>query len=442
MQTSTTRPHRGKSAPGRRVSRRAAAVLAAVSVAAFAGACGSGSDASSSGRPTITYAWWGDSSRAQLTEAAVKLFEKRHPDVTVKTQYSPFGDYEKKLATQTAGGSAPDLMTVDRGFQNEYAQRGVFLDLGKYSPSTLNLTGFDAKFGDSGKTGGTLFAVPMAQNTQAIVVDVTRLQSLGVPLPKPGWTWTDLQGWAKTVSTKSHGKIYGFVDPGTLWPAFTSWLIQRGKSLYSGGKLGFTKGDLAGFWNYTTQLRKSGAATNAQLTATVDGLPTDEPLLKGSAAAEWDYDSLFTMYASATKDKLELVSLPTVDGKTGMFAGPSMMLAVSAHSQYPKQAVQLMNFLVNDPAAAKELGTSRGMFPNLKVRKTLATGATGATKVDYAFEAANQPNFAPTPPAPLKGDSELLTLMQRTYQQVAFGQLSVDAAAAQFMSQAQQTVAQ
>lgn len=428
--------------PVRRPFRRSAAALAAVSAMVLAGACSSGSGGSSSGKPTITYAWWGDSSRAQVTQAAVKLFEKQHPDITVKTQYSPFGDYEKKLATQTAGGSAPDLMTVDRGFQNEYAQRGVFLDLGKYTPATLNLGGMDSKFAASGKTGGTLYTVPMAQNTQAIVVDVTRLHALGAPLPKPGWTWADLQTWAKAVSARSGGKVYGFVDPGTLWPAFTSWLVQRGKSLYSGGKLGFTKADLAAFWNYTTALRKSGAATNAQLTATVDGLPTDEPLLKGSAVAEWDYDSLFTMYASATKDKLELVNLPTVDGRTGMFAGPSMMLAVSSHSQYPKQAVQLMNFLVNDPAAAKLLGTSRGMFPNLKVRKTLAAAATGATKIDYAFEAANQPTFAATPPAPLKGDSELLTLMQRTYQQVAFGQVGVEAAAAQFMSQAQQTVGQ
>ena len=71
---------------------------------------------------------------------------------------------------------------------------------------------------------------------------------------------------------------------GTEWPAFESWLIQRGKSLYSGGKVAFTANDVEQFWNFTTAMRKSRAATSAQVTATVDGIPSDEPLLKHAAA--------------------------------------------------------------------------------------------------------------------------------------------------------------
>lgn len=391
---------------------------------------------------TITFSWWGDASRAAGTQAAVKLFEQKHTGIKVQTWYSPFGDYEKKIATLTAGGSTPDLMTVDVGFVNEYAQRGLFADLGKFMPAALSLTGLDSKLTGAGKTNGTQYAVPMAQNTQAIVVDLTRLNEIGVPAPKPGWTWDDLKTWAQQITTKSNGKYYGFVDPGTLWPAFNSWSIQHGKYLYKDGKINFTSADLQSFWNMTTDLRTSKAATDAQLTATVDGLPTDEPLLKGRAVAEWDYDSLFTMYASGTKDQLALVPLPTVDGKSGMFGQPSMYLAVSSKSSHQQQAAELLNFLVNDPDAAKALGNSRGLFPNLDVRKTMAGQATGPIKTIYDYEAAAQSGFVAAPPPPPKGDNQLLTMMQRVYQQVAFGQLSVSQGADQFITQAKQIIGQ
>lgn len=422
--------------------RSALILLVTAGLAVTAAACGSSSGSSSNGKVTITYAWWGDAARAQVTIAAIKLFEQQHPDITVKTEYSPFGDYEQKINTQAAGGNMPDVVTVDRGVQNEYAQRGLLLNLDQYVPGTLQLSGLAPSLVASGKANGHQYLVPNAQNTQAFVVDVTKVKALGLPLPNPGWTWPDLASWAKQISAKSGGKYYGVVDPGTLWGAFNSWEIQHGKSLYENGKIAFTAADLTGFWDYTTSLRTSGAATNAQLTATVDGLPNDEPVCKGHAAAEWDYDSLFTMYGSCTSDQLELVSLPTVNGQTGMFGQPSMMLAVAANSPHPKQAVELVNFLVNNAGAAKALGTSRGLFPNLSVRRQLADGATGAIKEVYRYEAASQGSFSPTPPAPPKGDSQLLTMMIRTYQQVAFGQLTPAKAAAQFLSQARGIIGQ
>jgi multiple sugar transport system substrate-binding protein len=410
---------------------------------ALTAACGSGSSgASSNGKATITFAWWGNASRAKATVAALKLFEKAHSNITVDTEYTPFGSYEQKISTQAAGGDLPDLITIDRGVQNEYAQRGMLLDLTPYVGKSLQLSTLNSAFVASGQTGGKQYAVPMAQNSQAIVVDQTRVQSLGLPMPQAGWTWNQWQSWAQQVTTKSHGKYYGLVDPGTLWPGFQSWEIQHGTTLYSNGKIHFSVADLTAWWTMCTQLRTSDAATNAQLTATVDGLPDDEPLLKGRAVAEWDYDSLFTMYTAGTTDKLTLVSLPTVNGKTGMFAQPSMMLGVSANSPHAAQAVELLDFLINSPVAATTLGTSRGLFPNLRVRQSMASGATGTVQTVYSYESANADNLAPTPPAPPKGDGQLLTLMQTMYQKVAFGQLTPAAAAQQFYSQAQGIIGQ
>ena len=417
---------------------RIGAVGAAVALMLVATACGGSSGSTSSnGKVTVSFAWWGDATRAKVTQAAIDQFEQKNPNIKVTTEYAPFGSYSSKITTQIAGGNAPDLLQIDRGFQNEYAGRGVLANLSNQS-SVLNLSGLDPNLVASGKVSGQVVAVPFGQTTSTLVVDMTKLASLGLKPPKAGGTWDDLKVWAQLVHDKSGGKTAGIADPGSSWGAFEAWQFQRGKEQYtSAGKIAFTASDLEDFWNFTSDLRKSGAATPANVTATITGTPADEPLAKGLAAAEWDFDSVFGSHVAATTHQLALFPLPTFSGQTGMYARPSMLLSVSSKSPHQKQATQLLNFLVNDPAAAKALGTGRGLFPNLSVRESLAKSATGKTKQVYDYEASQQSTFRPTPPAPPKGDSELLTLMQRVYQAIAFGQESVNAGAASFMSQAQ-----
>lgn len=428
---------RSRPTTARRRPLQVIAVAAAVVASLLLTACGGGSGGSG-GKVKLSFSWWGDATRAKATQDAVAAFEKANPTITVSTQYATFGPYNQKLATQIAGGGAPDLMQIDWGNQSQYAQSNTLLDLAT-GPGATDITGLDPKFAGSGKDGAEQVAIPFGQTTQSIVVDVTELEALGVAVPKAGWTWDDVAAYGAEVRAKSKGKLYGIADPGTTWAAFQSWLLQNGKQLYTPeGRLGFAKDDLTAFWTYCDSLRKSGAATAANLTATLINGPAEDPLAKGTAAAEWDYDSIFASHAAATKDKLALVPLPTVGGQTGMYAKPSMLLSVYARSKHPKEAAELLSFLINDPAAAKALGTSRGLFPNLAVRKTLTAGATGNDKTVADFEAANASQLAPTPTAPPKGDGQLITLMQRIYGGVSFGQQSPSAGAGSFMQQAEQ----
>lgn len=422
---------------------RTLAVATTVVCSLTLAACGSGSDSSSGGgKVKLSFSWWGDASRAKATEAAVAAFEKAHPNITVSTQYANFASYNQKLATQIAGGGASDLIQIDWGNQSQYARSRTLLDLST-GPGKVDLSGLDPKFAGSGKDGAKQVAVPFGQATQSFVVDTTKLQSLGVPVPQAGWTWDDLKTYAQAVHDKSGGKVAGISDPGTTWAAFQSWLLQRGKQLYTGdGKLGFTKDDLADFWNFCTDLRKSGAATPANQTATLVSGPAEDPLAKGTAAAEWDYDSIYASHAAATKDTLALVPLPSEGGQTGMYAKPSMLLSVYARSKHPKEAAELLSFLVNDPKAAAALGTSRGLFPNLAVRKQQAASAAGADRTVSDFEAASASQLAATPAAPPKGDGQLITLMQRIYGAVSFGQQSPEDAAGSFIQQANQILGQ
>ncbi len=422
--------------------RRTAAGLLAATVAAVLAisGCSSSSGKSSNGKVTIAFSWWGDASRAKVTQDAVNLFEQKHPNIKVTTQYAAFASYFQKLATQTAGGNAPDLFQIDRGYVSEYGQRGVLADISKYS---LDLSKWDKDFATSAKINGKLVAVPFAQNSPMIVVDQTQAQKYGVAMPKTDWSWNDLQDWSQQIYEKSNHKVHGFADPGSTYPAFESWLVQNGKHLYDDqGKLGYGQGDVENFWNFCDQLRRSGAATTAQQTSTITGSPADEPLPHGLAAAEWDYDSIYTMYVAATKDKLVMYPLPQVNGNTGMLPKPAQMLSVSSRSKHPKEAVELMDFLLNNVDAAKALGTSRGLPPNLDIRNQIAAANSGDATVSAVFnyEKTYKDKLNPASVTPPKGDSQVLTLMQREYQSVAFGRESVSTGAKNFISQVKQIV--
>jgi multiple sugar transport system substrate-binding protein len=419
-----------------------AAALATVLLASLGlTACGGSSGESSDGTVNLSFSWWGDATRAKSTEAAIALFEKANPKIKVSTTYAEFGPYNQKLATQMAGGGAPDLIQIDWGNQSQYAQSNTLMDLSS-GPAKVDFSGLDPKFASSGTSGGKQVALPFGQTAQSIVVDVTKLKQLGVPVPEAGWTWDDVAAFGKEVHDRSNGKVSGITDPGVTWAAFQSWLDQRGVSLYTkDGKLGFTQAQLESFWNFCDMMRKSGAATPANQTTTFSDGPGDDPLAKGTTAAEWDYDSIYASHAAATKDQLALLPLPSVNGKTGMYAKPSMLLSVYAGSKHPQQAAKLLNFLINDPQAAKALGTSRGLFPNVKARQAQTADATGGDKVVSDFEAASESGLSPTPQAPPKGDGQLITLMQREYGSISFGQESVAAGAKDFMAQAQQALA-
>jgi multiple sugar transport system substrate-binding protein len=125
------------------------------------------------------------------------------------------------------------------------------------------------------------------------------------------------------------------------------------------------------------------------------------------------------------------------NGDTGQYRRPSMFLAVSARSPQQEAAAKLVDFLVNDPEVGKIVGTDRGLAPNLKVRAQLAAGATGNDKTLYDYEAALEPKLGSAPPVPPKGAGAIQKLLQRTYEEVAFGRMSLDDAVNRFMTEAQ-----
>jgi multiple sugar transport system substrate-binding protein len=418
-------------------------VVASLAVAALLGgtlaACGDDTGADS-GAVTLRFSWWGSDTRAELTTKAIKEFEASHPTIKVQTDYAAYAPYWQKVATETAGGNAPDVLQMDYRYLSEYGRRNALLDLSAQS-AVLPLTDLEPAIAKTGLIDGKTVAVPFGQNTVAIAVDKTALKTLGLDAPKAGGTWAEFGTWAKGVHDKSGGKVYGVSDMGYAEDIFEVWLRQNGKTLYTAdGKLGFTEADLTAFWTLWQGMVKSGAATPADISNQYDGTTAKSALVQGKSAAEFVFDNTLGGTQTAMKNELALVGFPTDGANAGMYYKPTMLLSAGAKSEHPKEAAELINFLINDMGAGKILGVDRGLPANTKVRTGVVPTLTGVSQVVVTYEDAVKKTLSETPAAPPKGDGEVKNLFQTAYQGVTSGKTPIPAAVTAFMQQAQQAI--
>ena len=414
---------------------RSWALLATLALSALLTACGGSGSASVDGKATLRYTWWGNPDRAARTEKAVALFEKEHPEIDVQTSFAGYDAYKQKLATQAAGGDAPDVMQLDYRQIDQYASGGVLLDLGGQSKS-LRTDEIDAGLLATGKLDGTQYAIPMARGTETVVYDAEEWKASGVALPREGWTWDEWADSMRELKRKT-GKA-GSVDPGQSEDAFEVWLRGQGKSLYPrGGGLGFTADDLTRWWTFADGLRREGAVSAAEQTTQLDGSVENTPLGRAKAVSDLNWDAPSSGFLALVGDSVKLAPMPSgKDGTPGQYFKPSMFVGAAATTAHPEESARLIDFLINDPEAAKILGASRGIPVNESIRKDVVPGLEAFDKTIADYQDSLEKSLKSPPQAPPSGDNALQTTFSRDYDQVSFERMSPREAAEDYVTEA------
>ncbi|MFE2676031.1 ABC transporter substrate-binding protein [Streptomyces hygroscopicus] len=399
--------------------------------------CGGEGGGGSGGKVTLRFTWWGNPDRAARTERAVKLFERRHPGIDVTTSFAGFDTYKAKLATQAAGGDAPDVMQLDYRQINQYATSGILLDLGAHPE--LRTSDIDKGLLDTGVVDGKRYALPVARGTETMAYDATLWRKAGVPAPTPDWTWDD---WADAMrrlsASKATGGRVGGTDPGQSEDVFEIWLRGQSKSLYTkGGGLGFTADDLTRYWEWCTELREAGAVSRAEQTTQMDGTVENTPLGRLTAVSDFNWDAPVSGYAPIVGEGLKLAPMPVGDdGAPGQYFKPSMFFGASAKTAHPKQAAQFIDFLLNDKEAGVILGATRGIPANDAIRQDVLPKLEGFDQVISAYQKQFEGKLKDPPAAPPKGDASLQTTFSRDYDQVSYERMSPREAAENYVTEA------
>ncbi|WP_433528822.1 ABC transporter substrate-binding protein [Micromonospora sp. CA-263727] len=423
--------------PRRRLLRGLLAAVVALPLLGAAAACG---DDAADGKTKISIFWWGGDARAQLTAQALDLYTTKNPDVTFETTWQANQGYFDKLATLTAGGNPPDIFQIDDNFLAEYAARNTTLDLTPYRESgKLDTTKFPPSLLQYGVVDGKLAGLAAGENTQGLVYNKTLLANNGLPEPTTGMSWEEHIAWAEQVAKKT--KIPGTQDPSADYKAFWVWLRQQGKDLYSGTDLGFTVEDVTRWFELWKGARDRGATPPADIIH--EGNATDitkQLVVTGKAGTSWVWVNQMPELKKNTADELGVIAYP--GDPSAQWARASMYWSVFRGSKNAEIAVDVINFLANDPAAVKLLGTDRGLPSNMDLRRVVSDDTTDeAMKQSIAVETELAETFGESPQVPIKGHSKVRAELIKAAENAQYGRATPAEAAAQFIEACKAAIA-
>jgi len=114
--------------------------------------------------------------------------------VDVEVQPTPAQDYETRMRTMIAGGTAPDVMRINDDFVRGYTAEGALLDMSAFLERD-GLTGegfFETIYNFPRQPTGEYTAWSVGCQPNVIFYNKTMFEEAGVPLPPT--TWTD-ENW-------------------------------------------------------------------------------------------------------------------------------------------------------------------------------------------------------------------------------------------------------
>ncbi|ADX74559.1 carbohydrate ABC transporter substrate-binding protein, CUT1 family [Pseudarthrobacter phenanthrenivorans Sphe3] len=430
-------------------NQRLAMVAAAAVVTMALSACGGGggsAPAPAADGPvegTIQYSWWGGPARNDRTQAVIDLYKKAHPEVTVEGTTSDYGGYWQKISVQAAGKNLPCIPQVQNTTMAEYADRGSLLPLDDLVESgAINVTDIPASVIDSGRgADGKLYMIPYGMAFGSVLVNETRAQAAGVELPQKGYDWAFLSEWLKSISEKTgkaEAPLLGGIDN-----TFSAWVRSHGEDLFKDGKLGFSESTVVDFWKYSEDLKNSGASLKAEQAAETRSQAVEQgDFAKGNQSTIfWPANALGTLQATIDKAKPgdKLAAYPLPEGPSG--GGTALLasgLAISKNCDNVATAASFIDFFVNDPEASLAYGSDNGA--NTQTRNLAALIQDPKTSPAKQAELKLYQQIVDEGVAPavyLKGYASIFTdMLNRHYQQAAFGQVSIEEAAKAFMEEA------
>jgi pectin-derived oligosaccharide transport system substrate-binding protein len=388
----------------------------------------------------LSFFWWGGDARAKLTEDALALYTKKHPNVTFKKTWQANQGYFEKLATLTAGNEAPDIFQIDDNFLTEYASRNVTLDLTSYQKSgKLDTSKFPESLWKYGVVDGKLAGVAFGENTQGLVYNKTKILAANLEEPKTGMSWDEFITWAEQASVAT--KVPGTQDPSADYKAYWVWLRQQGKDLYQGKELGFAAQDVTKWFDLWKGARDRKATPTADVIR--EGNATDitkQLVVTNKALTSWVWANQMPELRKNTKDDLGVIAYPG-DPKA-QWARASMYFSVYRGSAKKDVAVDVVNFLSNDPEVGKILGTDRGLPSNLDIRKSVQDTVTDpAMKLSIQVETELGKMFGPSPQVPLRGHSTLRSELTKAAESVQTGRATSAQAAETFVAAVKSAIA-
>jgi multiple sugar transport system substrate-binding protein len=150
---------------------------------------------------SVAHAW--DATFMERQKQFDKLFMERHPNITIKAENTPFGEYLQKYTAQAAGNALPDIMYVQFAWAQQLIGGGLLRPLDDYiaQQKDFKLDDFTPPSLVSYKKDGKLYGVPYDEGPGNLYYNKDIFDKAGVKYPDDTWTLDTLKEVALKLTT-------------------------------------------------------------------------------------------------------------------------------------------------------------------------------------------------------------------------------------------------
>ena len=412
------------------------AAAATTGLAACApGSSGGGSQGGGGGGGTnLALAWWGNPTRNKNTQAEIDAYMKANPGVTISGQPGEFNTYWDKLATQTAGGNAPDIIQMDMNYISEYGSRDALLDLSK-----VDVSKFVEGTVDSGKINGKLVGINAGINSALIFANPKVFEKAKMDLPDDKtWTWDQLIEVGAEVASKA-GVSFGVASLMGSDALFGTFVRQHGKELFTENGLGFDVAEAQAWYDLMLKGQKAKAfGTPEQISEEAPKVLDQNAIVVGTAAMYCSNSNQLQAISDAAGEQMKMLRGPSLAGKATerkTWYKASMLWSASAKTKNPDAAIAWINWFANSPEAANIDLAERGIPPNAEVLAAVKSKLSPAQQTVAKYISDIKTEVATTPIAPPPGGGTIATVLFRHGIDVLFGKTSSADGAQKFVDE-------
>ncbi|MCA0996913.1 ABC transporter substrate-binding protein [Alloyangia pacifica] len=387
---------------------------------------------SSANAADLRMSWWGGESRHVATQEALKLCGEKYGH-TIAPEFTGFSGYLEKLTTQMAGGTEADLIQVNWPWLPLFSRDGTgFADLATLEG--VDLSQYPQADLDGVTVKGHVQGIPVSTTGRVFFFNTTTLAEAGITPPT---TWEEFFGAAEALRDKEGEdyRLFNAVAESAQLLVSLAVTQKTGKDLVDPetNRVAWTPEELVEGITFYQRMVDTGAIQSRQDEAAEGNVKLYEKQAwaQGKIAGSYEWDSTYFKFSDPLNEGEELTAVPmiTFEGaKTqGVYRKPSMLLAVSKHSDNPEAAAEILNCLVNEPEGIDALGVTRGLPASQVALERLE----GAGEIKPELLKAHEIMMASEGPAvsPFNEHPELRATFVDTLEEFSYGMVSAEEAA-------------
>lgn len=399
------------------------------------------SEAAAFGEPvTLRFAWWGSDGRHQALLAVIEAYEAQNPNVTIEAEYQGYDGYYEKIMTTLSSNTAPDIIQLSKEWLPDI--QGAKHYLADLSTLPVDLTTLKGDLLEiSGTYEGEPNVFPCTVGGAVIYVNTEFAGANGVDLSK-SYTWDEIKALGKSIHDQDPEAYLMTADADMLNRLFVQpYLVQKtGKPIVDQETYGmnFTESDIKEAFQNVVDLYETGTLEPFGEAATFAGqADQNNKWINGKIGMIIDYTGSAPKYLASIDSPIDVMPIPvTADAKsTGVAYGGDRGYAVNDNSANKEEAARFLDYLMNDPEAIEICGTALGYCPTKQSDDILIAAGVVSEIQKKGVDISGPDSYTNNM---ISGNTEPEVVRKDLIQEVVYGDVTPEEAAAELMEQYQE----